>query len=54
MAILKHINCIFALEKNSNAQVQISGGSSNMSNNNAIVVNPKGEILAPYQITRLN
>lgn len=53
MAILKHINCIFALEKNSNAQVQISGGSSNMSNN-AIVVNPKGEILAPYQITRLN
>lgn len=53
MAILKHINCLFALEKDSNAQVQISGGSSNLSNN-ATVVNPKGETLASYQITKLN
>lgn len=46
MAVLKHVNCIFALEKILNAQVQISGESSHM-NNNATVVNPKGETLAP-------
>lgn len=53
MALLKHINCIFTLENMSNAQVQISGGSSNLSNN-ATVVNPTGETLAPFQISKLN
>lgn len=53
MAVLKHINCIFALEKKSNVQRQISGGSSNLSNN-ATVVNPTEKTLAPHQISKLN